>query len=91
MLNRELHRLGASRDSEIVGEQQAISVALGALDDKIALNDRIAATSRQLALAYGERTLSIGDSHDAELGRHVEVTRESHTVARMSGMATIGS
>ncbi|MER5531179.1 restriction endonuclease subunit S [Streptomyces sp. NPDC002677] len=33
------------------GEQEAIAAVLGALDDKIAVNERIAATARQLGLA----------------------------------------
>lgn len=41
-------------------QQEAIVAALGALDDKIEVNERIAATARQLGMALFEATVEIG-------------------------------
>ncbi|MEV8345590.1 restriction endonuclease subunit S [Streptomyces niveus] len=44
-----------------LGVQQAIAEVLGALDDKIALNDRTAATTRELCRAYMEALWADGE------------------------------
>jgi type I restriction enzyme S subunit len=55
--------------------QKAISAVLGALDDKIALNDRIAATARELAQSYFQAAVQ-ADSHECDLASVTElVTR----------------
>ncbi|MFQ6850180.1 restriction endonuclease subunit S [Streptomyces sp. 35M1] len=43
---------GLSVPRPSMGEQRAVAEVLGALDDKIALNERIAATARQLCRAF---------------------------------------
>jgi type I restriction enzyme S subunit len=55
--------------------QDAIATVLGALDDKIALNDRIAATARELAQSYFQAAVQ-ADSHECDLASVTElVTR----------------
>ncbi|MFD7487896.1 restriction endonuclease subunit S [Streptomyces mirabilis] len=43
-------------------EQQAIAAVLGALDDKIAVNERIAATARQLGVTYFGAAIESGST-----------------------------
>ena len=44
-----------------VQDQRGIAAVLGALDDKIAVNSRIAETSRTLALTYFLQKYSLGE------------------------------
>ncbi|MFC9229886.1 restriction endonuclease subunit S [Streptomyces decoyicus] len=60
-------------------EQRNIAEVLGALDDKIAVNERIAATARELGLTFYSQSLHDDDS--------VEVAVESVTTALTRGVA----
>ncbi|OEV15818.1 restriction endonuclease subunit S [Streptomyces nanshensis] len=60
-------------------EQRAISAVAGSLDDKIAVNERIAAAARELGLALYSQSLYDGDS--------AEVAVESFTTAVTRGIA----
>ena len=55
--------------------QQAISEVLGALDGKIAVNDRIAATSSGLALARARQTLDAEPGHEVSMSGCARVTK----------------
>ncbi|MFH9817633.1 restriction endonuclease subunit S [Streptomyces sp. NPDC017230] len=57
------------------GEQRAIIAVLGALDDKIVVNKRIAAMARSLSRAKAVDALSGLSGDVALLGDHVEVTK----------------
>ncbi|MET8331188.1 restriction endonuclease subunit S [Streptomyces sp. NPDC005181] len=56
-------------------EQRQIATVLGALDDKIAVNERIAATARSLSRAKASGALSGVSGAIGLLGDHVEVTK----------------
>jgi type I restriction enzyme S subunit len=62
-----------------LSEQSAVAAVLGALDDKIAVNERIAATSRELALALYAQAIS------QDAGTEVDV--ESVSCALTRGVA----
>jgi type I restriction enzyme S subunit len=53
-------------------EQEAIASVLGALDDKIAVNDRIVESSRDLGLTYFRSAVAEDASEEAELASIVE-------------------
>jgi type I restriction enzyme S subunit len=58
------------------GEQQAIVEVLGALDDKIAVNERTAATARELALAlYAQSICNVGATEAAVASLATTLTR----------------
>ena len=48
--------------------QRAISAVLGAIDDKIAVNERIARAGSDLAVALGQQALAAEPGHDVSLG-----------------------
>ena len=57
-------------------DQRAIASVLGALDDKIAVNERIAATTRDLAVALFKQAVGTEDVEEPEVGALAElVTR----------------
>ncbi|MFF8015986.1 restriction endonuclease subunit S [Streptomyces sp. NPDC007929] len=60
-------------------EQESIAAVLGALDDKIATNERVAATARELGLTFYSQSLHDDDS--------VEVVVESVTAVLTRGVA----
>ncbi|MET4925198.1 restriction endonuclease subunit S [Streptomyces sp. PSRA5] len=58
-----------------VREQEAISSILGALDDKIAVNERIATVARSLAVSIGKRQISQIRGESASLGAYVSLVK----------------
>ncbi|MFD3651594.1 restriction endonuclease subunit S [Streptomyces cyaneofuscatus] len=60
-------------------EQESIAAVLGALDDKIAVNERVAATAREIGLTFYSQSLHDDDS--------VEVAVESVTSTLTRGVA----
>ncbi len=57
-------------------EQRAVAAVLGALDDKIAVNERIAATTRDLAVALFRQAVGAESVEESEVGELAElVTR----------------
>ncbi|MFD7703284.1 restriction endonuclease subunit S [Streptomyces caelestis] len=59
-----------------MGEQKAVAGVLGALDDKIAVNERIASTSRELGLALFSQAVSL------DAGMEVDVEGVSCALTR---------
>lgn len=60
--------LGYTLTAPNLTEQKAIGAALGALDDKIAVNDRLAATARELGQTHFRAATSDDDVEELELG-----------------------
>lgn len=56
-----------------LAEQHAIASVLGALDDKIAINDELAGTARKLALAHLRAAADSSDTDEVELSSAVEL------------------
>ncbi|TLP63896.1 restriction endonuclease subunit S [Microbispora triticiradicis] len=56
-------------------EQRAISGVLGALDDKIAINERIAATARSLSRVRGENAIRSHVGEIGVLGDYITITK----------------
>lgn len=58
-----------------IQERDAIVSLLGALDDKIVVNDWIAATSSGLALAHGRQALGVEQGHEVSMSECALVTK----------------
>jgi restriction endonuclease S subunit len=71
MLNRNYIRNVTVRIPGL-NEQRAISMILGALDDKIAVNEAVSETTRVLARAYFRAAVESADAYDVELSSVVE-------------------
>ncbi|MFI7519881.1 restriction endonuclease subunit S [Micromonospora globbae] len=56
-------------------EQRLISGLLGALDDKIAINERTSQTAAALALAEGHRILSLSNGEEVALAEKAEIVK----------------
>lgn len=71
--------LGILRDLEVVipslDNQRRICTLLGALDDKIAINDHIATNSQDLAIALGHRLISRYGGEKTLLKEHSEIVK----------------
>lgn len=56
-------------------EQQAIGDLLGVLDDKIAVNDKVAEKSGELALAVGRKAILEASGRETSLSLHAEIVK----------------
>lgn len=58
-----------------LNEQRAIAAVLGALDDKVEINDKIARIATELAMTYGRRAISRLDGDETSLADHAEIIK----------------